>query len=114
MKIVTQEGALGAKDFCGLEPDPFGTVAQRMDLAVESPTRATSAVAPPTADFVHLTKGGGVPFLRAAQGLCHTQTYFLQTPRPLALARPRSHCTNHAAVRLGNHLLRSHGGQNSE
>src|SRR4029077_5965586 len=100
MKIVTQEGALGAKDFCGLEPDPFGAVAQRMDLAVESPTRATSAVAPTAAYFVHLTKGGSVPFFSATQGLCRTQTYFLPIPRPFALSRPRGHCTNHAAVSL--------------
>src|SRR6266436_6272309 len=69
VKIIAQESALRAEDLCGLESDPFSAIAQRMDLALESPTSPTRTVAPTPPDFVNLTKGGGVKFFGAAQRL---------------------------------------------
>src|SRR4051794_9606750 len=114
MKEVAQKGGLCPKDFPGLQPNPFSAVSQSVDLTIEAPTRATSAMAPTPTHFIHFTKGGGVKRFGAAQGLRCRQPYFFPIPRPFTLSGSGCHRANHAAVRLGHHMLCSHCGQNPE
>src|SRR6476646_7120204 len=57
MIVIAQKSALSSKDFFGLQPDPFGSISQCVDLAIESPTGAPSAVTPTSTNFVNFTKG---------------------------------------------------------
>src|SRR6185437_2523678 len=114
VKIITQESALRAKDLCGLESDPFSTIAQRMDLAIEPPASPTRTVAPTPPHLLNPTKSGSIHSLGAAQRLGCCQPYLLPIPRSFALSRPSSDCAKHASVSLSNHLLRASWRQNPE
>src|SRR5215470_8586890 len=107
MIVVAQKSALKSKDLLGLQPDPFGSISQCVDLALESPTRATSAVAPTPTDFVNLTKGGGVNLLSLAYCLGYRQTYFLPVSRLFTFTRASRDRANQTPVRLGHHILSS-------
>src|SRR5512138_1144227 len=91
MIIIAQEGGLLAKDFPGLEPDPFGSISQRMDLAVGSPACPTRTVAPAPSHFIDFTEGGSVDRVGFAQAPSRGQPDFLPIPRFLALARSGCH-----------------------
>src|SRR4051812_20564852 len=114
MKIVAQEGALWPKDFAALQPNPFGPIAQRVDLTVESAPSAAGTMTPAPAHLIHFTKGGGVNGVCLAQDLSCRQTYFFPIPRLFTLARAGRHRTNHASVRLGHHVLGSLRGQQAK
>ena len=80
MKIVAQEGAFLPKDFCGLQADPFSSVAQRMNLAVESPTGATRTVAPTPAHFSPLHQKWRRKMFQSCPGLVPHSAVFPSNP----------------------------------
>src|SRR5690349_11132908 len=69
MVVVAQKSALCSIHFPGLQPDPFGSISQRVNLAVESPSDTTCTVTPPPSDFINFSKGGSVHFVDLAAGL---------------------------------------------
>src|SRR4051794_5356641 len=114
MKEITKESALGSEHLLALQPDPFGSVAHGLNLAVQSPPCLPCTMAPTPTGFLHAAEGGPVHDGGAVLGLRGHQAHLLPISRPLALPRPRRHCANHRAVGLGNHVLLSSGGQQPE
>jgi len=112
VKIVAQESALLSEDFLRLQADPFDSVAQGVNVAVEPPTGPASRVAPTPPHFVYFAKGGGVNSFGLAEGLRCRQPYLLPIPRPFAFPRSRRNRADHASVGFGHHELRTLSGQN--
>src|SRR6516165_7597359 len=111
---IAQEGRLLAKNFLGLKPNPFGSIAQRMDLTVKSSACPMCTVAPTPPHFSDFTKGGGVERVSSAQAPSGCQSDFLPLPRLFAGATSRHHCAQHAAVGLGNDIRLTHRRQSAE
>src|SRR2546429_309443 len=107
MKKVAQEFALLSKDFPCLQPDPFGSISQGVNLTVQSPTCMSSAMAPPSSHLLNTSKGGGVKRFCLALRLSRRQAYFLPLPRPLILSFAGRHRADHRAIGLGDYVLSS-------
>src|SRR5271168_877877 len=104
---IAQEGSLSPEHLLALEPDPVGPIADRMNLAIESPTGVARTMSPATSNFLHAPKGGGIHGGGAGLCLgCH-QAHLLPFPWTFAVPLSRHHGADHRSVRLGNHLRRT-------
>src|SRR5688572_15625692 len=114
MKEIAQEDSLRPEHFTRLQPDPFRSIPDRVDVAVQPPTGTAGTMAPPPSHLSDFAKGGTIKDLIFALSLRGRQSYFFPVPRPFAIPFPGRHSANHRSIRFSHHVLGSHQRQDAK
>src|SRR5688572_11223320 len=114
MKKIAQKGSLFAEHLLTMQPDPFRSVSDGVNLAIQSPARLPRAVPQAAPNSFHLAEGGSIDRSGTILGLrCH-QPHFLPLSGTFALSLAGFDGADQRSVSLGNDMFRPHPGQNAE